>query len=304
MRYLLVIAFTIATGFVSAQTLRVFWSRSEMKIGEQVTLTMEVRKFKGDFQFDPVNGSIPCNIRQKGETLWQQSGEIEVLNFKDTVLTKNGFKTWKGVYTVTAWDTAQYQFPLIRFRLNGKELTGIVGPLTVNFEKKKVDDDIVEAEVPDVDDSKHWFLAWGWIVLCLLLGLLILFLWNRQKRISKLNQKTLKQRTLEKLAKLQLPNTGDQQELARYYVEFSGILRVFLGERYGLNFLERTSQETCIMLRMKEVDAASIEVISDLLQAADLIKFGKVAATETLMKKHRSDLEQLVHLLSPLEIIA
>ena len=150
MRYLLVIAFSIATGFVVAQTLRVFWSRSEMNIGEQVTLTMEVRKFKGDFQFDPVNGTIPCNIRQKGETLWQQSGEIEVLDFKDTVLTKNGFKTWKGVYTVTAWDTAQYQFPLIRFRLNGKELTGIVGPLTVNFEKKKVDDDIVEAEVPDV----------------------------------------------------------------------------------------------------------------------------------------------------------
>jgi uncharacterized protein (DUF111 family) len=114
----------------------------------------------------------------------------------------------------------------------------------------------------------------------------------------------LKQRTLEKLAMLSLPNNADQHELARYYVDFSGILRVFLGERYGLNFLERTSQETCIMLRMKEVDTASIEVIRDLLQTADLIKFGKVAATETLMKKHRSELEQLVHLLSPLEIIA
>jgi hypothetical protein len=304
MKFLLVIALMIPVGLVSAQSLRVYWSKSDMRIGEQVTLNLEVRDFKGDFQFDPVNGSIPCKIRQKGEKLWQQSGEMEVLDFKDTVLTKNGLKTWKGVYTITAWDTAQYQFPLIRFRLNGKELTGNVLPLTVNFEKKKVDADIVEAEVPDVDDSMHWFLAWGWIVLCLLFGLLFLFLWNRQKRISKLNHQTLKQRTLEKLAKLQLPDTVDQQELARYYVAFSGILRVFLGERYGLNFLERTSQETCIMLRMKEVDTASIDVIRDLLQTADLIKFGKVAATETLMKKHRSQLEQLVHLLSPLEIIA
>jgi hypothetical protein len=303
MKLLLLIGFTCLTWLLNAQSLRVFWSRSEMLLGEQVTLTMEVRNFKGKFQFDPVQGSIPCNISQKGETLWQKKGEIEVLSFKDTVIDHQGLLTWKGIYTITAWDTAYYQFPLVRFRLNGMELTKAAQPLHVRFEKKKIEDDIVETAIPDVDDSVHWFLAWGWIVLVLLLGAVILFIWNRQKRLERLTQKTLKQRTLEKLSALPLPNASNRDELSRYYVEFSEILRVFLGERYELNFLERTSQETCIMLGMKDADAVAIKIINELLQTADLIKFGKMTATDTLILKHRSELEQLVHLLSPLEII-
>lgn len=303
MKFHLILVFSFLTGWLQAQSLRVYWSDAEILIGQQTRLILEVEQATNNFQFDPVMGTIPCSMRNTGENLWQQQGELEVLAFRDTVIKKLGKSTWKGIYTLTAWDSAQYQFPLVRFRLNGKELTAQPAPLTVKFEKKKIDDDISEVAVDVSDDTPHWFFTWGWIALSLILSVVILFLWNRRQRLAKQARKTLKQRTLEELNRLSVPRDVSPENLAQYYVSFSGIIRKFLGERFELNLLERTTQETCLLLQMKEVDPSSITLVNELLQVADLIKFGKMTATTTLIRKQRADLEQLIHLLSPLELI-
>lgn len=299
---ILIALFLVIFSGVKAQEIKVFWTNDSIQIGEQTNLVMLLKKVPSNFKFDPTSGEISCGIKHKGEQLWKNEGVLEILSFKDTTYVQKGQTIWKGTYTLTAWDSASYQFPMIHFSSTDSSLQKQAAPLFVGFIKRKFDDSIDEVKVVAVDDSA-WYNSVWWFIIPLLVVIVGLYFWNKQKRLQAKPKLSLKMRTNQAIAALKAKGYWKQDKTAKHYIEFSTILRRFLSERYGLYLMERTTYETVLLLKTQNIEPEIISVIQDLLNESDLIKFGKMNADEFTIISSMNRLEEVVIALSPLEVI-
>lgn len=183
----LIALFLVIFSSVKAQEIKVFWTNDSIQIGEQTNLVMLLKKVPSNFKFDPISGEISCGIKHKGEQLWKNEGVLEILSFKDTTYVLKGQTIWKGTYTLTAWDSASYQFPMIHFSSTDSALQKQAAPLFVGFIKRKFDDSIDEVKVVAVDDSA-WYNSVWWFIIPLLVVIVGLYFWNKQKTIASQTQ--------------------------------------------------------------------------------------------------------------------
>lgn len=285
-----------------AQEIQVFWSNDSIQIGEQTQLIMVLKGVPSQFKFDPKSGEIPCGIKHTGEKLWKKEGLLEILSFKDSNYTQNGVAFWKGTYTLTAWDSATYQFPIIHFSAWDSSLQKQAMPLHVGFVKRKIDDSIDEVKVVALEE-RTWLSSIWWFIVPLVLMVVGLYFWNKQKRLQAKPKLSLKLRTNQAITALRAKAYWKNNQTAKHYIEFSTILRRFLSERYGLYLMERTTHETILLLRTQNLEPEMITVIQDLLNESDLIKFGKMHADEFTVIASMNRLEEVVIALSPLEVI-
>ena len=77
---------------------------------------------------------------------------------------------------------------------------------------------------------------------------------------------------------------------------------MYLSSRYELNLMERTTQETITLLKLKELDFNMIRRIEVLLKEADMVKFAKTELNDMHIRSSLFRLEEIVTELSPLEI--
>lgn len=303
MKYVLVIALTILTGSVFSQQLTAHWSVDSCMIGEQVTLKIQLRKAPPKVNYQPYAAEVPCEVRIDSSEL-TQNGSLEIIGrFSDSTYKKNGQSVWEGRYTVTAWDTGVYVFPLIRIPVGDSIYLFQPEDLTVSFVKKKIGDELEEVPVVVETDRWWWLKKYGWLFLFPLSGLIVYVVLRATRRKKAVRAQSLKERALIALESLRKQELWKKDRINEHYIEFSFLLRSFLGARYELNLKERTTYETLLLLRTKGIPEPTLERIRKLLQESDMVKFAMGIPDEESIVLGMAYLEQLIVELSPLELI-
>jgi hypothetical protein len=103
------------------------------------------------------------------------------------------------------------------------------------------------------------------------------------RKRSKLNQSaemSLADRAIlaiNELEKLQLWKSDRHKD---HFVELSFILRSFLSAYFELSLLEKTTAETLILLKQKNLSVAQTNSVEFVLMHADMVKFAKALMVE------------------------
>ncbi len=302
MKAALYIAVLLVSGQLSGQQLHTWWSKSSCEIGEQVELIIQLKKAPKKVRYNPHSGEVACEIKNDSSML-TTDGTLEIIGrFRDTMYQKNGQNIWEGRYTITAWDTGVYIFPIVQVALPDSIYHSQPPLLNVSFEKRKIGDELDEVPVIIETDYWRWLKDYWWI---LLIPLAVFIVWWIRKRNNKpvVRILSLKDRTLLGLDALRKEAYWKKGDINRHYIEFSFLLRSFLSARYGLNLMERTTFETIALLRGKQIPEPTLERIRLLLQDSDIVKFALGVPDEESIVLGMNYMEQLILELSPLELI-
>lgn len=302
MRLLIFIGFGFFLGNCFAQNQYAFWEKNPVLVGEQAELNIIVKNPPSNFQYKPNTGSVACEIRHPNQSLWKPGAELEIYAFHDTTFTKKGVRYWNGTYELIAWDSATYRLKTFFIQV-GDSILGIQAPeLKVMFQKKKVKDGIEEIEINPVSDWWLLFKKYAWILVLVLLILVVLIIWNKRKQFKREANLSLRERTLLALKQLRKKEDWLHGKMKNHYSAFSSILKMYLGTRFELQLMERTTQETILLLKLKNVDPEIVNRIEMLLREADLVKFAKTELNDIQVRSSLLRLEELIQELSPLEV--
>jgi cbb3-type cytochrome oxidase subunit 3 len=265
------------------------FSQSQVDIGETFTLTyvFPVSNENAKIEYQP-NKSFLIASTVEGKS---SNESIEIYaSFKDTLMNLDEGPYWIGVYELICWDSGKFLIPPVSITINGSDYTLPQASLTCKLipHQKSVElYDIKEnfAELPEEKGKLFAFLStYGWVLLILLfIGLLAYILFKRRKKsVEKVPNipLSLEDRTLIAIDALMNKKLWKEGKLKDHYIELALLLKSFLGEIYELELKERTSSETVLILKQKNIDDVLIKQIKEVLQQADLVKFAKSDVVE------------------------
>ena len=128
-----------------------------------------------------------------------------------------------------------------------------------------------------------WWSFLGWVLLTVIAAALLFFLirfWRSRSKREKPSvpegpPKPPHEIALEALFRLEQSDLLKKREIKLFYSELSEILRRYLGARFGVDTLDRTTWEIHQLLREVGVSLTVSDSARDILEEADLVKFAK-----------------------------
>jgi hypothetical protein len=127
------------------------------------------------------------------------------------------------------------------------------------------------------------FRLLGWLLLALLLALVAYLIYRKLRKEPPPVETPVPapplpppdveaEAALRRLAEKGLIGKG---ELGAFYTELSEIMKRYVGRRFDIPYLERTTSEVLVDLRPKKLGAEPISDLRAILDASDLVKFAK-----------------------------
>ncbi len=252
--------------------------RNSMPIGDQTILHVSANMpLKTDITFPEIVDSI---------------GKVKIVKSLkgDTVVDKNNpnLETISHSYTVTSFDTGVYVLPQFTFHTK----TGDIKTGTITLQIKSVPVDTTKAFY-DIKEplavsynfwdwlKEHWLaVAFGLVIIGLIISLIN---YSRNKKKYEFVKPgplyTIDEIAINSLNDLNAKKLWQQDEVKLYYIELTEILRVYLERRYGIQAHEQTTDEIFAALKNKELTKESSNILLQILQLADLVKFAKQQPT-------------------------
>lgn len=272
--------FAILLLFVQFQCLgqSVSMASSKLEIGQQTTIRYEIAlpRITSSVKFEEKSGTVACNDQETGKP---RTG-FEILSFRDSIAIKN--KKWIGIYKVTAWDTGKFIIPSAGILIDDSMYVFDALPFEVVSPPKIAGIDLIETEISFVDyptDNWAWLKSNTWWLIFLLITLVAIpiFIVNKKRKKKtdfKLNLEP-HVKALREIEELEIQKMWEHGELKTHYIQLSYIIRSYLGERFSLNFLEKTTEETEVLLISKGLRKGFIEKLKTILSQSDMVKFAK-----------------------------
>ena len=259
--------------YVTVAQSKAYVRRNTFLIGEQTELIYEVKGIK---KTDKLSF-----VPQQKQILGAKGVEI-IGKFHDTLISSGNGYTWQGSYTITAWDSGRVTIPATTILVNDSVLNLNAINLFVKTPKIKEGKglyDIKEGyeEVPSIS-TLFFQKNWKWIIaiLLLILGCILYFKFRKKKDLSTPEiSLSLKEATILEMDNLFAKRLWEQEGLKEYYFQLSLILRNYLGKRYTLSFMDKTSYQIELLLGQLNVHQDLQREINWLLNQADLVKFAK-----------------------------
>ena len=274
---LLFISLLIGFGFkANAQYIKVASQadRLSMPIGDQTILH--------------VSASMPLKTEVTFPEIVDSIGKVKIVKAlkADTVIDKNNpnIETISHNYTVTAFDTGVYVLPQFTFHSKTGDIK--TGTLTLQIKGVAVDTtkafyDIKEPIAVSYNFwdwlKGHWLIvAFGLVVVGLIISLI-----NYQKNKKKYEFEqakpvyTLDEIAIRRLNALDAKKLWQQGDVKLYYIELTETLRLYLERRYRIKAHEQTTDEIFVALKDKGLTKESSNLLLEILQLADLVKFAK-----------------------------
>jgi len=259
--------------YYSVAQQKAYVRRNSFKIGEQTELIYEVHGLKKTdlLEFIPQQKKI------------QGAKGVEIIGvFQDTLIKKGKTATWQGSYTITAWDSGQVIIPETQILVNNSVLRFNVIPLKISSPKIQKGKDLYDIKegFEEVPSSTSLFFEkyWGWVValLVLILGLILYVKFRKQKeKYAPEMQLSLKEKVLREIDALVEKRIWEQEGLKEHYFQLSLILRGYLGQRYTLSLMDKTSYQIEGLLTQLNLHQELQSEINAMLNQADLVKFAK-----------------------------
>ena len=88
--------------------------------------------------------------------------------------------------------------------------------------------------------------------------------------------------------------------LKEHFVQFSHILRTYLTNRFGISFLDKTTEQSILLLDQLELDEKIKNMILQLLKKSDLVKFADSRTEEKYIQVLFEELTLIVHQTTPI----
>lgn len=281
------------TAFAQKATVRVTIEPSEILIGEQAIVNIEV--------IAPKDRLIQFPVYQ--DTLITG---VEVLGMLPTDTTMTEVMKLNQRYVITSFDSTLYHIPFMPI-LDGKDTLksndfGLkvsapqLSDSTLayleklkNHETDSIDFQKLEIKEPYVADVINPPFVWKdyigllWIALAVLLGIALLVIAiivyiNKRKKGYYFTPKVIipphivALKELEKLKEKHLCQQGLEKE---YYTQISDIIRGYIAGRYNINAPEMISDDIVKAIHRVTETKSATENLAQILNLSDLVKFAK-----------------------------
>lgn len=278
MRTGLIFLFVFAYFFSFGQKAKATLDSTEIQIGRQINLHLELTQPKGKIFTWP---SLPDSIQK-----------IEVLNRsqRDTTYSADGNElTIRQSILLTCFDSGYYAIPPFRFidTSNKDSLTNYseTKPLLLSVFTVEVDTTASIKDIkPVIEMPMTWkdFIHYAAGLLALALAVFIgLLLYRKFKKKPVITEKKIPslpahEIALKSLAQLEEKKLWQQGQIKSYYTELTDILRTYLDHRWQVNAMEMTSDEIMQYPVIYKLDDLIKNKLRYVFTIADLVKFAKM----------------------------
>lgn len=278
------------------------WSENPVLVGEHIELVIQAKSTAGKIKYAVNSSLFETEIKHRNEQLWKPGGELEVLNHWDTTYKQKNTTVYTCKYKLIAWDTAFYKMNSQQIILGDSTIMLDIPELEVVFQKKKVKDGIFEIAIHSENDWWLLFKKYWWVPTLLIIAIVGLIFWNKRRKKQAIDRLSLRDRTLLALSQLQKKEDWKHGKIIAHYSAFSSILKMYLSSHFGLNLMERTTQETTLLLKQTQTHESTIKRIVSLLHESDMVKFAKTELQNNQVERSMTILEEIINELSPLEL--
>lgn len=274
---------------------------------------------------DYINYSIKINYPDGIKIIPPKPGanlgnfDIKDFNVIDTKDKKSGLNQKIFVYKITTYFLGEFEIPSVEIGYTDENNnTGILKtePLIIKVvpvERKPTDKDDIRDLKPQIYLKN---LIWIYIIGAVILSILAYFLAKKylipfiQKKPSEVLNSELKLPedvlALNKIDALLNKNYIENGEIKQFYFELSEIIREYLGKRYNISTLERTSSEIMKDLRKLIYEKETISKIEDFFYETDMVKFAKYIPTKSelnnIVPLSKEIIEKTKRVITPYEI--
>jgi hypothetical protein len=310
MRYISLLFLILPWALLSQQP-QASISKKVAEVGDRVDLVYRIELNQKDkFNFNPHSGIFPAKLTSENSSLTTSNfNEIEITLFEDSMINKGDKKIWMGVYELTPWDSGLVVLQGQRFTINDSTYDFPSVYLECKLVPHKKGQEIydIKESFAKTPERKSWIIFFlKYIAWCLLplIGYLI-YRWvvsRKNKPIERPQMEiSLKAKTLLAIDALEKAEMWRKDQLKEHFVELSYILRSYLTARYELSLLDKTTNETRLLLTQVGLRKDIVETILRLLSHSDMVKFAASEPAEELIQKSLFLLRQTVVETSPIE---
>ncbi|MBU1627045.1 BatD family protein [bacterium] len=256
-------------------TLSASVDKSEITIGDKITYSLKIVRGK----------DIKVDLPSPGSNL----GQFDILDFKEKTPIEEGGKVTQVIeYVISSYAVGDYKIPPVKIAYNNKkgesqELTTDEIPISVKSVVKPEEKDIHDikdvAEIP-LDLSLYYKIGGGVLFLGMVIALLIYYIRYRRQRKFEISEESLTkypphEEAFMSLKALEEKNLIEEGMIKEFYIEFSEIIRIYVGRRYNLDALEQTTYELLENLKEIMTDKEHIDLLSEILDESDFVKYAK-----------------------------
>ena len=254
----------------AAAGIRESFSRNLITVGDRVeftlTLTLPAKAVSGDLPGGILLQAFEIKDYNLGK--WEEKGGEKTLTQRFTIST---FTT--GSYLVPPWG--------LKYKLDGKEITVQVPalPLVVRSVLKGQEENPKDIRKP-MSIPRSGPPVWVYIagIAFLVSAAATWFILRRRRRMAQATAAPPLPphvRALKALAMLEHEEFIRKGEAKRHYVGLTDIFKDYIGGRYGLDTLDKTSSELWDQIKGLPVERGLLLQLKDFFTTADLVKFAK-----------------------------
>lgn len=281
---LLLLGHSVASGL----SLQASVDKSKVTVGDPITYTLTIRHREDE------------RIIRAPETE-ELFGPFHVQSFRRIPAGKDkkGGQEDRIEYVITAYETGSQQIPPVSVVFTtasgdttqvqtepiGIEVASVLPELGVD-DPQSEDVEIRDIKPPaEIRGSGLGWLVWAGVVALVALAMGSYVWYKHRLKLWELRARDLEHPVdelaeLEKIAVLGLIEKG---EYKRLHILLSEALRRFIGRRWGIDAMERTTFEIAYLLRDQGVSEDHVALIRDFLDDCDLVKFAKYVPPKEVM---------------------
>ena len=290
-------------------------SQDNILVGESVSLRYIVQtKLTDTLEFNQAVDYLKVRFKEGG-SLSKKGGEFEIIEpFKDTFLVMGLNKKWIGEYVVTAWEDGEYIIPGATITINDSTYRFDDLGLEVTLLDEKENVDLYEirenfTDIPEEPFSVMKFIKQNWWWIAIILGVVFMaWLIVRRRRWDReidsredIRPMNLKERTIKAVEALDASELWNKGKLKEHFVELSYILRSYLTARYNISLLDKTTEQTKIILTKQGLNDETVDTIARILSQSDMVKFAKSKPDVISILRQSTLVKQIIAETSPLD---
>lgn len=291
LRLFLLLLFSFSVGF--SQTVGTSVSKKEIKIGEQIQLTLKTKVNEKDLVVFPDLDSI---------------GKLEVVETFNPEKKKIAHQIeWIKKYNVTQFDAGKYTIPSLEVIVNKKKINSesieiSVVDMAIDTTKQKMydikEDEIISLEKAEVSPELTDKEVISALLLALFLAGLVYFIFKFKHRNKKKGHEYI---TPYNKAFLRFSEVNNQANSKEYYSNLTEIIKSYFEKTLEFSALESTTEQFIFKLKNAvadkkyEISEATISQIEKLFTKADLVKFAKISVAEEDQNLDKKVSEEIIN---------
>lgn len=281
--------FLLIITFSFGQKLTTSIDTISIKIGEEITYTLEINQKTNENLINQINFQL-------------KNSKIELNKY----FVDNKDNKTKYLLKFTSFEAGKQTIPSFNININDEMLQ--TSPYQITVLDVQIDENKPFKDIKPIVETPltFWdYLKWykTEIIFCLLILLLIIFIWlyfKKKKKSSNLDVKiSIYEKTINQLNELNNKELTESHHFREVYIKLSEIVKNYLTEKFEIPAkVLLTKDLTEHLIHKRTFENSQIEIIKNALITSDYVKFAKFNPSTELTKQH---IQQTINIINLLE---